>query len=166
MTYYLTKQIIPPVCNDVSLKIAHQKLQRVFGLFGVNVFAWFTELPRTLRAPSGGAPLFNPRAQKTTLSQFYTTRRCVICEELAPSGYSLCEACRENPDGSAAVILLRFSECDRQLSSLKNICATCSAVRERIIECTSFHCPVYFERIRLARKQQNSLAQQAALSEL
>ena len=36
-TYYITKQILPP-------------LDRMFSLVGVDVFAWYNELPRIVRA--------------------------------------------------------------------------------------------------------------------
>lgn len=35
-TYYVTKQVLPP-------------LARVFSLIGIDVFAWYTQLPKTVR---------------------------------------------------------------------------------------------------------------------
>lgn len=70
----------------------------MFGLLGVDVARWLDELPRTLRAPMM-APVFNPRAPKRTLSQFFQSRRCVLCEEVTERS-QLCTSCRADPQAT------------------------------------------------------------------
>eukprot|EP00042_Codosiga_hollandica_P055147 m.764188 g.764188 ORF g.764188 m.764188 type:complete len:77 (+) comp59056_c0_seq40:5551-5781(+) len=50
------------------------------------------------------APVFNPRGQRKTLAQFFQTRRCLLCEELADTP-PLCKACKLDKLASAVSML-------------------------------------------------------------
>uniref|UniRef100_A0A8C9EZZ4 DNA polymerase zeta catalytic subunit n=1 Tax=Pavo cristatus TaxID=9049 RepID=A0A8C9EZZ4_PAVCR len=79
-TYYITKQILPP-------------LARVFSLIGIDVFSWYHELPRIQKNASTARSELEGR--KGTISQYFTTLHCPVCDELTQ--YGICTKCRSQP---------------------------------------------------------------------
>uniref|UniRef100_A0A2I3TFE3 DNA polymerase zeta catalytic subunit n=3 Tax=Hominoidea TaxID=314295 RepID=A0A2I3TFE3_PANTR len=70
-TYYITKQILPP-------------LARIFSLIGIDVFSWYHELPRIHKATSSSRS--EPEGRKGTISQYFTTLHCPVCDDLTQHG--------------------------------------------------------------------------------
>uniref|UniRef100_A0A8C5Q0F4 DNA polymerase zeta catalytic subunit n=1 Tax=Leptobrachium leishanense TaxID=445787 RepID=A0A8C5Q0F4_9ANUR len=95
-TYYITKQIMPP-------------LNRIFSLIGVDVFNWYDELPRIQKACSTVRNDLD--ARKGTISQYFTTLHCPICDELTQHG--ICSKCRSQPQHVAVILNqeIREMEC-------------------------------------------------------
>jgi len=89
--YYITKQIIPAI-------------ERVFNLVGVDVRAWFNEMPRAYRSMYRLFPQTDSR--RLTIDQYYLSRHCPVCDALTVRG--LCQACSDRPQRSAAILLSRY----------------------------------------------------------
>lgn len=80
--YYITKQIIPA-------------LSRIFSLFGVDLTAWYAEIPRVHRSirhtHSNHATLLGIESKtKKTIEHFYKSSHCVSCGALSITGKSNC----------------------------------------------------------------------------
>ncbi|KAK2182754.1 hypothetical protein NP493_337g00017 [Ridgeia piscesae] len=90
-TYYVTKQVLPP-------------LARIFSLIGVDVFAWYTQLPKTVRVVPPA--FYNEQNKKGTISQYFTSLSCPVCEELTNHG--MCDKCRSDPQRKAVVLSSRI----------------------------------------------------------
>ena len=137
--YYITKAIIPP-------------LQRVFGLMGVNVLAWYNELPKDLRmhfVPT------NTRS-KHTLSHYYHTKHCPFCDKVSDS---LC-VCYQDQQKVGVLIHSELSLISDRLHSLYSICTDCTNTPSIVANpgtphnrnCVNFTCPVMFKRIKLCNR--------------
>jgi len=127
-TYYITKQIIPA-------------LARILNLVGVDVKGWYTEMTKVFRSIVPSSNL-----KKNTIDQFYYSKRCIICDQLANEG--LCEDCRSNAQVSCFILTNKSKLVERELSHQEEICMQCTASRNSI-ECVSLDCPVMFERAKL-----------------
>ncbi|XP_046849330.1 uncharacterized protein LOC124442867 isoform X2 [Xenia sp. Carnegie-2017] len=123
--YYVQKQILPP-------------LDRVFSLIGVDVFSWYTQLPRYIPRHRVIA-----RKQKRSISRFFTTLHCPVCEQLTQHG--LCQSCRSNPQKSVFILASRVGNWERKYSHLKEICFQCCGARDEQLSCISLDCPVMFK---------------------
>ena len=137
--YYITKAVVPP-------------LQRVFGLMGANVLAWYNELPRDLRlhfAPS------NNRS-KHTISHYYHTKHCPFCDEVTDS---LC-SCYLDKQKVGVLVNSELSLLKDKLQSIYTICVDCSNAPSLVrnpdtphnINCVSFVCPIMFKRVKLCNR--------------
>lgn len=167
-TYYIRKQLIPP-------------LERCFQLLGVDVAAWYEELPRVYRcgnafaagvqlahggqaAGSGADAAGSAAGQRRpvargTIAQYYQSRHCLVCDTLTQG--TVCETCRANPQRSSVTIHVRQGEVEAQHLTLLSICFRCTGAREPEVACVSTACPVYYERARLAHKLHAGQALQA-----
>lgn len=125
-TYYITKQIIP-AC------------QRVFMLVGVDLKAWFSEMPRVYRPPvskrvaslavgtrstkwdpEAGTKKARPGSglKHGTIDQYYLSRHCTVCGEFTRGSQLLCSNCTSDP-GTAAILLTgRTSRLEREHTHL------------------------------------------------
>ncbi|XP_051951209.1 DNA polymerase zeta catalytic subunit [Xyrauchen texanus] len=136
-TYYITKQILPP-------------LARIFNLIGVDVFSWYHELPRVQKAWStaggGGA---EEGTRKGTISQYFTTLHCPVCDELTQLG--VCERCRAEPQCVAVTLHQDLRLWESQQDQLLKVCRSCSGSAERQVPCVSLDCPVLYKLSRVNR---------------
>uniref|UniRef100_A0AAR2L5Y1 DNA polymerase zeta catalytic subunit n=1 Tax=Pygocentrus nattereri TaxID=42514 RepID=A0AAR2L5Y1_PYGNA len=129
-TYYITKQILPP-------------LARIFNLIGVDVFCWYQELPRVRK----------PRLEvgrKGTISQYFTTLHCPVCDELTQLG--VCERCRAEPQRVAVTLQQNLRLWESQQDQLLKICRACSGSVERQVPCVCLDCPVLYKVTRVNRQ--------------
>ncbi|CAL9691750.1 unnamed protein product [Knipowitschia caucasica] len=130
-TYYITKQILPPVA-------------RIFQLIGVDVFSWYQELPRVQKAwcssAAGGAA---ETGRKGTISQYFTTLHCPVCEQLTQLG--VCASCREQPQRVAVTLWSDLRDGERQHDALRQLCRSCSGCSEPQVPCVSLDCPVLYK---------------------
>uniref|UniRef100_A0A669Q9I9 DNA polymerase zeta catalytic subunit n=1 Tax=Phasianus colchicus TaxID=9054 RepID=A0A669Q9I9_PHACC len=134
-TYYITKQILPP-------------LARVFSLIGIDVFSWYHELPRIQKTASTARSELEGR--KGTISQYFTTLHCPVCDELTQ--YGICTKCRSQPQHVAVILNQEIRELERKQDQLVKICKNCTGCFDRQIPCVSLNCPVLFKLSRVSRE--------------
>ncbi|RVE55860.1 hypothetical protein OJAV_G00230390 [Oryzias javanicus] len=135
-TYYITKQILPP-------------LARMFQLIGVDVFGWYQELPRVQKA-SCSAASGDEVGRKGTISQYFTTLHCPVCDELTQLG--VCSECRAEPQRVAVTLYQDMRQWESQQEQLLKICRSCSGGAERQVPCVSLDCPVLYKLSRVNRQ--------------
>ena len=73
-TYYITKQIIPA-------------LERVFNLIGVDIMAWYNEMPKVQRAIEFTDSQIK-QSKIRTIDQYYAVKHCVCCKKETQNGMS------------------------------------------------------------------------------
>ncbi|XP_031203625.1 DNA polymerase zeta catalytic subunit isoform X2 [Mastomys coucha] len=134
-TYYITKQILPP-------------LARIFSLIGIDVFSWYQELPRIQKAASSSRSELEGR--KGTISQYFTTLHCPVCDDLTQHG--VCSKCRSQPQHVAVILNQEIRELERKQEQLVKICRNCTGSFDRHIPCVSLNCPVLFKLSRVNRE--------------
>ncbi|KAM6185186.1 DNA polymerase zeta catalytic subunit [Rhynchocyon petersi] len=134
-TYYITKQILPP-------------LARIFSLIGIDVFNWYHELPRIQKATSSSRNELEGR--KGTISQYFTTLHCPVCDDLTQHG--ICSKCRSQPQHVAVILNQEIRELERKQEQLVKICKNCTGCFDRHIPCVSLNCPVLFKLSRVNRE--------------
>ncbi|KAL6043773.1 hypothetical protein STEG23_018540, partial [Scotinomys teguina] len=103
-TYYITKQILPP-------------LARIFSLIGIDVFSWYHELPRIQKATSSSRSELEGR--KGTISQYFTTLHCPVCDDLTQHG--ICSKCRSQPQHVAVILNQEIRELERKQEQLVKV---------------------------------------------
>uniref|UniRef100_A0A1A8ES22 DNA polymerase zeta catalytic subunit n=2 Tax=Nothobranchius korthausae TaxID=1143690 RepID=A0A1A8ES22_9TELE len=136
-TYYITKQILPP-------------LARMFQLIGVDVFSWYQELPRVQKSCTSAAGVREPSERKGTISQYFTTLHCPVCDELTQLG--VCAQCRAEPQRVVVTLHQDMRQWESQQEQLLKICRNCSGCVERQVPCTSLDCPVLYKLSRVTRQ--------------
>uniref|UniRef100_UPI0037E72DFF DNA polymerase zeta catalytic subunit isoform X1 n=1 Tax=Semicossyphus pulcher TaxID=241346 RepID=UPI0037E72DFF len=136
-TYYITKQILPP-------------LARMFQLIGVDVFSWYQELPRVQKASCSSAVGGEEVGRKGTISQYFTTLHCPVCDELTQLG--VCSRCRGEPQRVAVTLYQDMRQWESQQEQLLKICRNCSGCAERQVPCVSLDCPVLYKLSRVNRQ--------------
>ncbi|XP_053566840.1 DNA polymerase zeta catalytic subunit [Bombina bombina] len=134
-TYYITKQILPP-------------LNRIFSLIGVDVFSWYDELPRIQKAFTSARNEQDGR--KGTISQYFTTLHCPICDELTQHG--ICSKCRSQPQHVAVILNQEVRESEQRQDQLVKLCKNCTGCSDQQIQCVSLNCPVLFKLSRVGRE--------------
>ncbi|XP_029411585.1 DNA polymerase zeta catalytic subunit isoform X2 [Nannospalax galili] len=134
-TYYITKQILPP-------------LARIFSLIGIDVFSWYHELPRIQKATSSSRG--EPEGRKGTISQYFTTLHCPVCDDLTQHG--ICSKCRSQPQHVAVILNQEIRELERKQEQLVKICKNCTGSFDRHIPCVSLNCPILFKLSRVNRE--------------
>uniref|UniRef100_A0A671NP77 DNA polymerase zeta catalytic subunit n=1 Tax=Sinocyclocheilus anshuiensis TaxID=1608454 RepID=A0A671NP77_9TELE len=135
-TYYITKQILPP-------------LTRIFNLIGVDVFSWYHELPRVQKAWSSVNGAGEEGTRKGTISQYFTTLHCPVCDELTQLG--VCEGCRAEPQRVAVHLHQDLRLWESQQDQLLKVCRSCSGSAERQVPCVSLDCPILYKLSRVNR---------------
>ncbi|XP_004673831.1 PREDICTED: DNA polymerase zeta catalytic subunit isoform X2 [Condylura cristata] len=134
-TYYITKQILPP-------------LARIFSLIGIDVFNWYHELPRIQKTTSSSRS--ESEGRKGTISQYFTTLHCPVCDDLTQHG--ICSKCRSQPQHVAVILNQEIRELERKQEQLVKICKSCTGCFDRHIPCVSLNCPVLFKLSRVNRE--------------
>eukprot|EP00850_Spirogloea_muscicola_P022205 SM000282S10608 [mRNA] locus=s282:114607:126097:- [translate_table: standard] len=158
--YYITKQILPAI-------------QRILGLIGADLRAWFAEMPRIYRPPSSKRPQGprprlpwwkqgdeegqadvesdgeeGPARAKSTIDQYYLSRRCATCAELTRASQQVCSSCRSEPQIVAAILTGRAAKLEREYAHLAALCKHCGGWAGSVggVACISLDCRVFFER--------------------
>jgi DNA polymerase zeta len=111
----------------------------------------------------------NPAATAAhdTIDRFYLSRHCAVCDGLTRAQQPLCDACKEQPDVSAAVLAARVTRLERQHQHLVRLCLHCGGgggsclARQGGVVCDSVACGVWYERSKVANEWR-ALAQLAA----
>ncbi|KAK2856635.1 hypothetical protein Q5P01_005370 [Channa striata] len=136
-TYYITKQILPP-------------LGRMFQLIGVDVFSWYQELPRSQKVSCSSTAAGEEVGRKGTISQYFTTLHCPVCDELTQLG--VCSRCRAEPQRVAVTLYQNMGQWESRQDQLLKICRNCSGCAERQVPCVSLDCPVLYKLSRVNRQ--------------
>ncbi len=131
--YYITKQILPA-------------LERVFSVMGINVRAWFEEIPRNVR-------VFRPPAgqdgRKNRIDDFFGSVICPVCHNKCPPSRSgapvLCEA---NPVLRKMLVDTRQAALETEYLDWARTCRSCAPYEPLTMrpQCCSLECPVFFAR--------------------
>ncbi|KAI5067558.1 hypothetical protein GOP47_0018086 [Adiantum capillus-veneris] len=163
--YYITKQIIPA-------------LQRVFGLIGVDLSAWYNEMPRVFRPPSTkrSVSIFPPSRHlrhsndglegdggqtkflnsKRTIDLYYLSQHCIVCGDLIPASSYVCENCFASRGLVGTSLCGRLSCLQKQFKHLLAICRHCGGGNEEDMEeglgCISLACSVFYERTKVQKE--------------
>ncbi|CAI8031969.1 DNA polymerase zeta catalytic subunit [Geodia barretti] len=132
--YYITKQVLPA-------------LDRALSLLGVDVYQWYRDLPRVIRAPLPAIQETGDRKLKGTLGQYFATVHCPICNELTNEG--LCSSCRGNPQLVATVLSRQIHDIESAHHSVTMLCHSCTRTPDPSIphQCVSLDCPVLYRRL-------------------
>ncbi|KAK3580287.1 hypothetical protein CHS0354_023526 [Potamilus streckersoni] len=159
-TYYITKQILPP-------------LHRFLSLLGVDVFSWlvvnlmltkkradwfifpikigqrgnafrYIDMPKVVRVNPQG--IIGPENKKGTISQYFAASHCLICDR--QTSQSICNSCLRKPQVVCVTLNDRILQWERTLHHLSQICYTCMGNQEASQPCVSFDCPILYRRIR------------------
>ncbi|KAI9322888.1 hypothetical protein BX666DRAFT_1899270 [Dichotomocladium elegans] len=151
--YYIRKQIIPP-------------LSRVFNLVGVDINAWYDEMPKQQKASALASARYptreiSPAARR--IDQYYASSHCVVCRCLTKN--AICDNCQANLPKTIMTLRARQIASQAKLANVLQVCETCSRVSSTITAptdrraaiddtgyadhpCDSLDCPVFFERIK------------------
>lgn len=143
-TYYISKQIIPA-------------LQRVFGLLGVDLNQWFSEMPRPARETFGKRNIKGLNMNKTRIDYYYLSKHCVLCGELVQASAHLCSNCSSSKTAAAIAITERTSKIEKEMQHLAAICRHCGGgdwVIESGVKCVSLACSVFYERRKVQKELQ------------
>ncbi|KAF3782319.1 DNA polymerase zeta catalytic subunit, partial [Nymphaea thermarum] len=151
--YYIKKQIIPP-------------LQRAFGLIGMDLNRWFSEMPRPVRptlakrfAVCGNAPKgrIYSKVGRTRIDNYYTSRHCTICGEIIQGRTLVCDSCSRKGPVVAACMTGTTARLEHDIQHLTAICRHCGGgdwITESGVKCTSLACPVFYERRKIQKELQ------------
>ncbi|XP_058193390.1 DNA polymerase zeta catalytic subunit isoform X2 [Rhododendron vialii] len=153
--YYITKQIIPA-------------LQRAFGLVGVDLNQWFSEMPRLGREFIAKHQFYAPNAHRTRIDYYYLSKHCILCGELVQGSAHLCGQCLKNEAAVAIAIIGRTSKLEQEIQHLAAICRHCRGgdwTLESGVQCTSLACSVFYERRKVQKELQalSTVATEAGL---
>ncbi|XP_012275886.1 uncharacterized protein LOC105697279 isoform X2 [Orussus abietinus] len=138
-TYYITRVIIPP-------------LNRCFNLFGVDVNAWYNELPRR-QTPRKSVPLPKDK-QKMTISQYFDTMACAVCGIC--SSKEICVDCAVEPSRVLVVLHEKIRQAERSYCNIVKICQSCTG-RTDAADCVSLDCPNLYRRAQSRRAYEGTI---------
>lgn len=127
--YYITKQILPP-------------LGRMLQLLGVDVFAWYNEIPKFVRVVPQS--LLSTENRKGTISQYFASSNCPVCDK--PTNQNICSNCIRDPQMVAIVLNDRIRKWETVYHHLVEICNSCMGTQDEKQPCASLDCPILFRR--------------------
>lgn len=129
-TYYITKQILPP-------------LDRVFSLLGVDVFSWYNDMPKVVRVVPQS--LMAPDQRKGTISQYFSATNCPVCDK--QTNQPICNSCVKDPQHVCVTLCDRIRRWEKVYHDLVQVCNTCMGVKDESQPCVSLDCPIMFRRV-------------------
>ncbi|XP_052808091.1 uncharacterized protein LOC128236972 isoform X1 [Mya arenaria] len=134
-TYYITKQILPP-------------LGRFLSLLGVDVFSWYQEMPHS--AGKVSTHTIGTEQKKGTISQYFATSSCPVCETQTKT--PICRNCMSDPQLVCVTLNERITRWERVYTHVLQVCGTCIGSQEvgTINACVSLDCPILHRRSRAA----------------
>ncbi|KAI8089385.1 putative DNA polymerase zeta catalytic subunit [Halteromyces radiatus] len=170
--YYIRKQIIAP-------------LERVFNLVGVDVKAWYDEMPRSRKAMA--LSMAQPREwnekSNNRIDQYYASSHCIVCSRLAHQ--VICPDCLDQPSRTVFTLISRQRQTQKRLETALLICQNCSGlINADLIStndsnelkigntgymdmpCDSLDCPVLYERIKACHDVYGSSSYDSLIEDL
>ncbi|XP_071136539.1 uncharacterized protein [Mytilus edulis] len=134
VTYYITKQILPPV-------------GRILSLLGIDVFSWYIDMPKIIRVvPHSVIPSEN---RKGTISQYFSSSNCPVCEKA--TNQNICDSCMQDPQKVTTVLNSRIRKWEKVHYRMLEICNCCMGAQDEKQQCVSLDCPILY-RLNLALK--------------
>ncbi|XP_063402916.1 DNA polymerase zeta catalytic subunit-like [Mytilus trossulus] len=134
VTYYITKQILPPV-------------GRILSLLGIDVFSWYIDMPKIIRVvPHSVMPAEN---RKGTISQYFSSSNCPVCEKA--TNQNICDICIQDPQTVTTVLNSRIRKWEKAHYRMLEICNCCMGAQDEKQHCVSLDCPILY-RLNLALK--------------
>ena len=122
-------------------------LERILGLAGADVAAWYDELPRHSLVPAKRA--------RDTLYAHYNAEHCAVCR--APTDAVLCSDCMRNPETVLFTAAARLHRTEAHQLALHRTCAACAALLPSDSPpCVAFDCPVVFAKTRAAAEAEHA----------
>jgi hypothetical protein len=139
-TYYITKQIIPP-------------LSRVFNLLGADISYWYQIMPKQFLV-SGFNPESNePGYKKQRIDEYFRSNHCIICNAISEK--DMCSACLQNIPMSLLNLATRISKIQGRFKQVQEICRSCSSHStffDTNIDCISLDCSIFYRRVEYNQK--------------
>ncbi|XP_041420560.1 DNA polymerase zeta catalytic subunit isoform X2 [Xenopus laevis] len=89
-------------------------------------------------------------ARKGTISQYFTTLHCPVCDELTQHG--VCSKCRSQPQHVVVILNQEIRELEHKQEQLAKLCRNCTGCSNQQIQCVSLNCPVLFKLSRVSRE--------------
>lgn len=151
-TYYITRAIIPP-------------LERCFSLLGVDVSAWYNELPRysanttaslVTELVTRGDTASNWGKQSSSrgmsIARYFTPVSCIVCGAVTTmtsgvgQGAGLCSDCKTSPQATVLSLNEKIRNYERAVDDIKKVCQACLGCRLEKVECISIDCPITYQR--------------------
>ncbi|XP_078322604.1 uncharacterized protein LOC111104775 [Crassostrea virginica] len=129
-TYYITKQILPP-------------LDRIFSLLGVDVFSWYNDMPKVVRVVPQS--LLSTDQRKGTISQYFSATNCPVCDK--QTNQAICNICVKDPQNVCVTLCDRIRRWEKVYHDLVQVCNTCMGVTDENQPCMSLDCPIMFRRV-------------------
>jgi DNA polymerase zeta len=148
-TYYITKQIIPP-------------LARIFNLVGADIHQWFKEMPREFRAIDYPSQETNEKPAVKTIDFYYKPIHCLVCKNLPKLGkkfLDICDDYQNDISGSLLNLNHRIRNAEHRFKTVQLICRSCSgfaSLHDVDINCCSLDCPVYYSKTTAETKLKQS----------
>ncbi|KAI1286929.1 DNA polymerase zeta catalytic subunit [Halotydeus destructor] len=131
--YYIERVIIPP-------------LNRIFMLIGEDLMKWYEEMPKKKiiqRAHYLYAQQAKAKKQQTTISQYFISGRCPVCESKSLNG-GLCNECTKKCPETGTVLTEKVRRLENKFCGVRKICSSCSGSPNLEQLCSSIDCPILF----------------------
>lgn len=132
--YYIRRTILPA-------------LARIFNLLGVDVFAWFNEMPRGVRlAPQLAAVRGKNALRSATLRRHYGLDRCAVCAQRTEQ--DVCEDCAQRPERAVLHVTTQLHDAEARRNAVHALCTACARSPVESPPCVSFDCPLLYTRLK------------------
>lgn len=134
--YYISKVISPP-------------LNRCLSLIGVDVQAWYLELPKSYRPRLGTTNVDEPQAGTSrgqgVILQYFASHHCASCDTLSQK--PICDHCLRNLQSTCLTLSNKIRVWDKAVSDIRRLCQSCTGYPDLNADvCTSLDCPVLYKR--------------------
>ncbi|TRY62525.1 hypothetical protein TCAL_16616 [Tigriopus californicus] len=134
--YYICKVISPP-------------LNRCLSLIGVDVLAWYLELPKSYRPRLGATNVDEPQAGTSrgqgVILQYFASHHCASCDTLTQK--PICDHCLQNLQSTCLTLSNKVRAWDKAVTDIRRLCQSCTGYPDLNSDvCTSLDCPVLYKR--------------------
>ena len=153
-------------------------LGRLFCLIGVDLLAWYNDMPRlkrsrfwlpmlapaaaaasTASADSAAATVPPPPIKRRTIDAYYQSLDCCVCGQpnaiptASATTVPACAACLQDPSGAARALVVRGQFLEREQRRLWDACCKCAGTCSGPLtdECMALDCYLPFQKKDLAQ---------------
>ena len=107
----------------------------------------YQSLPRISTVTSHAGPGADQCGRKATISQYFGTSTCLLCDESIHRN-GLCLSCCSRPQRSAYFLSSMVRLREKDYHDLTTLCRSCSGSSSGGQHCLSMDCPVLYRRTR------------------